>query len=256
MLFEYLHSQDDKEFALSSSSTLSFPIHLHRSFEFCYQEKGATEVNIGGREYLLKGGQAVLIFPFQLHSYRAVEEGKVNICIFSSNFVPEFYKANKLSLPVDNFLEWKAAFDLKQDNIYLQQAVAYLICGTFDRDRVYEPLPNYKEENVLVQLLLFAEKNYLCQCTLRDAAAAVGYDYAYISKFFKRKINLSFNSYINLLRVSDSRYLLETTEKSITEIKDLCGFQCLRTFNREFYKLSGCTPSEYRKKKVINRSAQ
>jgi AraC-like DNA-binding protein len=82
---------------------------------------------------------------------------------------------------------------------------------------------------------------------LRDAAAKVGYDYAYISKFFKNKAGMSFRQYVNCLRILASKQLLATTSQSISEIGETCGFSSTRAFDREFYAQTGSTPSDYRK---------
>ena len=74
------------------------------------------------------------------------------------------------------------------------------------------------EDQILVQLLLFSDKNFRNRCLLRDAAATIGYDYAYISKLFKRKVGISFRQYVNNLRIIESKPLLTAGDKSIEEI--------------------------------------
>lgn len=63
------------------------------------------------------------------------------------------------------------------------------------------------------------------------------------------KLNMGFNDYVNSLRVSNACKYLRKTDKSITEISNIVGFNTLRTFNRAFRKQLGITPSEYRTKK-------
>jgi YesN/AraC family two-component response regulator len=99
-----------------------------------------------------------------------------------------------------------------------------------------------------MELLRYAEQSFRSDCLLRDAAARIGYDYAYVSKFFKRRVGLSFRQYVNLLRINEARRLLKETSDGISEIKDACGFRCLRTFDREFFTVTGKTPSEYRRR--------
>jgi AraC-like DNA-binding protein len=82
---------------------------------------------------------------------------------------------------------------------------------------------------------------------LRDAASSIGYDYAYISKLFKRKVGISFRQYVNNLRIIESKPLLTAGDKSIGEIAELCGFSSLRAFDREFLNQVGVTPSKYQK---------
>ena len=83
---------------------------------------------------------------------------------------------------------------------------------------------------------------------LEDAASAIGYDYAYISKKFKSAIGISFRKYVNTLRIILAKQLLLNETKTITEIASECGFNSLRAFNIEFKKAEGITPTEYKRK--------
>ena len=60
---------------------------------------------------------------------------------------------------------------------------------------------------------------------------------------------MGFNDYINSIRVSNACKYLTKSDRSVTEISDLVGFNTMRTFNRAFQKQMGMTPSEYRAKK-------
>ena len=247
MFFESVHSVRSNEFSLWTAKNFSFPLHIHRSFEFFCQQEGESEINIDGKTHVLRGGQAVLIFPFQPHSYSFVSEGKHTICIFSPDIVNLFYRSVEKRLPTDNLFEFNLGADIKTDTIFLQKAIAYSICGEFSKAREYRDFATGINSEALIALLVFAEKNHSSHCLLRDAAAHVGYDYAYLSKLFKKKVGIPFNSYINLLRINDAKNLLSTSRMSISEIKDTCGFRCMRTFNREFFSITGLTPSEYRR---------
>ena len=58
---------------------------------------------------------------------------------------------------------------------------------------------------------------------------------------------MSFNDYVNTYRFNTASEMLITTDASITEIAYESGFQSIRSFNNTFKKLSGLSPSEYRK---------
>ena len=231
MLFEKEHSFNEEEFSVSGGQNFSFMSHIHRSFELYLQTRGTSEVVIDKRTYILKAGQAVLSFPFQCHSYRAIENSAHTICIFSPELVPDYYGRGKF-IPTDNLFEF--AWSRKTvDNLFLYRSVAYEICGEFDKGRTYVEKKN-------------ANENYKQKSLLYDASASVGFDYAYISKLFKKSIGITYNQYVNYLRIQESKKLLKTTEKAITEIAWECGFLSLRVFNRKFSEIEGTTPSAYR----------
>ena len=245
MIFEKQHSFNEGEFSIDSGENFSFMPHIHRSFELYMQTRGTSEVVIDKRTYIVKSGQAVLIFPFQCHCYRAIKNSAHTICIFSPDLVPDYYGSGKF-IPTDNqfAFEWLRK---TVDNPFLYRSVAYEICGEFDRGRTYAEKKNYFSQDEVVSLLLYVNENYKQKCLLYDAAVSVGFDYAYISKLFKKSIGITFNQYVNYLRVQESKKLLQTTEKAITEIALECGFLSLRVFNRKFMEIEGTTPSAYRK---------
>ena len=247
MRFELHHSIKDNEFRFTSGNAMSFPLHIHRSFEYFAQISGSTKICVDDHTYLLKAGEAVLVFPYQIHSYECVEDGEFHMCIFSPDIVAAYEKKVHHKRPKDNRFLFCSAIGAETDNIFLQKAIAYHICSAFDQGREYLSQEQGLDSGVLTGLLLFAEKHYCERCLLRDAAAKLGYDYAYLSKFFKRAVGISFKQYVNRLRVSDGIYLLSSTSKSVAEIAGLCGFECLRTFDREFRAVTGNSPSQYRK---------
>ena len=250
MFFESEHSLSENEFRLWKCNRMSFPIHIHRSFEYFKQIHGSTEIWIDDQKYILKSGEAVLVFPLQPHSYTCIEDGNIQMSIFSPEMVSSFCKKNKSRTPVNNQFTCDLSENLEIDNIYHKKSVAYFICGEFEKDRKYVERSDNLGDNLFVSLLIYADNHFRDRCLLRDAAIAVGYDYAYISKFFKRKVGMSFRQYVNCLRILESKQLFKTTSKSVSEIGEMCGFSSTRAFDREFHDQTGLTPSDY--KKVIH----
>ena len=248
MFFQSEHSLTENEFKLWKAKRITFPIHIHRSFEYLKQINGSTEILIEDRKYLLKSGESVLVFPLQPHAYTCMEDGEIQMSIFSPEMVSSFYEKNKSKIPVDHRFVCDLPENIPIDNIYHKQSVAYFICGAFEKDREYFERSNGLGDSLFVSLLLYADGNFRDRCLLRDAAVSVGYDYAYISKFFKNKVGMSFRQYVNCLRIHESKQLLKTASKSISEIGEMCGFASTRAFDREFCAQTGMTPSDYRKR--------
>lgn len=247
MFFETKHSVTQSEFSYHCGNGIDFPIHIHRSFEFFSQIHGKTLVVIDKKEYELNDGDAVLIFPFQTHSYRTITKGKHAISIFSSDIVAEYSKSKANLLPMSNLFLYSAPKTVS-DNPYLQKALAYNICGNFDIGRLYRKRETDVFHECIMRLLVYAEEYYKTSCLLEDAASTIGYDYAYISKKFKSSIGISFRKYVNILRITLAKQLLIQETKTITEIARECGFNSLRSFNIEFKKTEGITPTEYKQK--------
>ncbi len=69
----------------------------------------------------------------------------------------------------------------------------------------------------------------------------------YISRLIKEKLGVNFTDYISGLKIANAKSLLATTDKTINEICTECGFNSNSTFIRNFKKVVGITPTEYRK---------
>lgn len=69
----------------------------------------------------------------------------------------------------------------------------------------------------------------------------------YTSKFIKEHLGLPYVEYLASLRIDKAKALLCNTDKSIAEIYEMVGFNNRNTFIRTFKKITGVTPSDYRK---------
>lgn len=88
----------------------------------------------------------------------------------------------------------------------------------------------------------FAEK-----ITLEELAKVTSLSKTYLSKSFKKFIGQSLFEYIQQTRVQHAGYLLQTSQKSITQIALESGFETLSYFNRIFKKYYHISPGQFRK---------
>lgn len=248
MLFERTHSEVSNEFSATVCKSFSFPVHLHRSFEFFGVTRGMACVTVEEKEYTLSAGEAVLIFPYQTHAYANDNSADVVMLIFSPEMVPAFYNHTARKTPLSNLFAFPLEQPLHLENSCLQIALAYKICGTFDQTASYTVEQPDKRHNLLHQLLTYVDKNYKGNCTLEEAAKSLNYDYTYVAKFFKSASGIPFRTYVNRLRIQNAPFLLETTSEPVSAIAEACGFTCVSTFDREFKKAFGMSPQAYRRR--------
>lgn len=81
---------------------------------------------------------------------------------------------------------------------------------------------------------------------LKEAADLIHMNPSAFSRFFSNLHQKSFTSYVNEIRIGFARKLLIEGQMSITEICYECGFRNASNFNRQFRKLNGMAPTEYR----------
>ena len=92
----------------------------------------------------------------------------------------------------------------------------------------------------------FAEKNYAQKLTLDHVASIVNMHPNYFSTLFKKKTNVNFTRYVQLIRVEKAKYLLKNPVNKIYVISEQVGFNDAKYFCRVFRELTGLSPQEYR----------
>ncbi|WP_238579187.1 AraC family transcriptional regulator [Neobacillus niacini] len=234
---------------------LNFPSHFHRCFELLFLDDGEMEVIISQRCFHLKTGQFLLILPYEIHSFITKSQSRAQICIFSPDYVPTFQRMienSSLEKPFFNLsLEAKTLISrtLFKDNSSLleQKASLYLLLSEL-MGQTSIIKGKKQEQDLLHKLITFIQEHFTESISLKSIAGTLGYSYNYLSKYFNDNIRMSFADFLNETRVNYACYLLRYTEKNITEIAYLCGYENIRSFNRNFVKIKLCTPKEYREK--------
>ena len=115
---------------------------------------------------------------------------------------------------------------------------------------------SHSPSNVDASIIKYIENNY----TYADLSINYLADYFHmnpstISLTVKNALGTGFHQYISLLRVNKAKELLLTSDMSINEICDECGFASSQTFYRTFKKITGVTTSEFRKNQRNNTPA-
>ena len=100
---------------------------------------------------------------------------------------------------------------------------------------------------MLYKIFQFVEENFSGECSLEKLSTQIGYDYAYLSRYFKKTTELTFNAYVIQHRLNHACYLMENTDLPIVQCAYESGFKSLRSFNRCFKDNYQITPSQYRK---------
>ncbi len=94
----------------------------------------------------------------------------------------------------------------------------------------------------------FVRRNVLKKVTLNDAAGAVFLSPKYLSRIFKEHTGEGFNEYKLTLKIEEAKNLLAETGYTVGQISDRLGYENPESFIRQFKKIIGSTPTEYRSK--------
>ncbi len=89
-------------------------------------------------------------------------------------------------------------------------------------------------------------KNYMKDITRDDVADYVFMNSSYFSRYFSKKVGISFYDYLVNIRMQKAMELLKTNKK-IADIGEKVGYQYQKYFIKNFKRHTGYTPSDYRK---------
>lgn len=105
--------------------------------------------------------------------------------------------------------------------------------------------------------LLVDQKRFLNNdLTLESVASELNVSKGHLSRLVNSHMHISFNDYVNTLRVNEAKIHLQNIDdfdECISRIGLKSGFNSKSTFYASFKKLTGCTPNQF-KNNSINES--
>ncbi len=102
-------------------------------------------------------------------------------------------------------------------------------------------------ENPIWRALQYVNEHLREHIELEETARACGMSVSCFQRAFKQEVGITFNKYVNSLRISKARRLLHENNKSMSEIAFACGYTNQYHFTRTFRKLMNTPPRSFRK---------
>lgn len=249
IVYEHHRSLSGYEIYRQYDSGLCFCPHLHNSFELICAESGELLVTVDGEEFCLSAGEATLIFPNSIHSYRTPNASQSRLYVFSGAYIRAFdlqHQHEKALCPIFPLdVSELSVLDDETADIYLVKSALYkivhLLCKNTDfvgRDA--------RGLELCGRILSYISIHCTEDITAKDVAVHLGYDYRYISTLIQKGLHRTFRQILNEYRVAHAQYLLVTESKPVAEVAYECGYESLCSFNRNFKFVVGTTPRVFR----------
>ena len=252
------------------------PVHWHEDMEIIAVKKGRGMVTVDMEPYEAGAGEAVVVFPGQLHGisqcgFEAMEYENII-------FLPSMLMTDESDLCTYDFLrpmteggigeplhitdrlpDYAAFMECirKMDQLCGQKSYAYqmgvkgalfwflgLIAGIRGPGAAGQPR---KSRERMKRLLEYMEEHYGERITVEDGAQLCFYSNSHFMKYFKQYMGVPFTQYLNEFRLEKAAGMLLTTTEPVTAVAQRCGFDNISYFNRLFRRKYGKTPGEYRK---------
>lgn len=136
------------------------------------------------------------------------------------------------------------------------------IFDILNRTDEYEPLasPNYMlrtqqspfSTDRHSKITDYIMRNFDKEISLNEVASEASMAITTFCNFFKTHYRMTFVEYLNTIRIAHvCKLLAEETDRNIVEIAYECGYNNLANFNRQFKRLKGMSPTEYRRKLTL-----
>ena len=252
----------------------------HDFWELVYADKGDLICSIEDNEIVLKEGEVIFHKPSVIHAHRADGKRAPNVFIISfecKNEAMRYFEDRKMA--VDKSLlrfifaiieESKKTFDLPyfapelkkmkllenptlggQQLIknYLELLLINLMRNETEKnssEAVFLPSERF-DERISDRVIGYMNEHISEKLSVDDVCAILHYNKSYVFRQFKKTTGSSLMAYFTQMKVRKAKELLRETDLSVSDISDKLAFDDPNYFSKTFKRVTGYTPSVYRK---------
>lgn len=251
--------------------------HLHDGIEIMFTRRGAGFCSVNTHTFPLVPGDFYLMGEKDVHAFLFRHDGDYNTIAFHrSCFTPEeletlsrfkcfegvtnpdFSFRTKYTFPPAVCSQLYQILDAAHSELLARQPMFRQMAKSLLWQFLILAGRKSSEASGMVfsgeltgEILDFIAANYTGNITLEQLGAKFGYSAEYIGRAFKRKTGMNITEYLTFFRVEKACSLLTGSSLNIAEIAAACGFFDNSHFCRNFRKIIGVPPSEYRNSKKI-----
>lgn len=110
---------------------------------------------------------------------------------------------------------------------------------------------NFENKQKIHQAVQYVQAHFREPLNMAEVSNRVSMNYSLFSTLFKQYTGVNFVNYLQNLRINETKHLLETTDWHIYEIGRCVGFTDDKHFLKTFKSVTGFSPTEYRKSKLL-----
>jgi two-component system response regulator YesN len=109
-------------------------------------------------------------------------------------------------------------------------------------------LPRQKQSSDITHIKDFIDQHYMYPISLDDVSDAFFLSKEHVSRLFRKTYNESVTQYILKKKMESAADLIQTSQLSYREIAYQLGFEDISYFYKQFKKIFGCTPGEFKER--------
>ncbi len=277
-VFEKLTQSPEEGFVFKSlqGKSCNCPWHFHPEHELILVLEGVGYRIIGDNIAVLEPGDIVLVGPNLPHVYKYTDSlpktkrtpycllVQFDAAIWAGMFeLQAFAPVRRLlrraalgldvtgttRIAVEGLMRQMAeARDVKRIALFLEilDTLAHSRGCRLISSSALSPSPDPYNEERVNRVCQYINENLHRRITVSQAARLVNLSEGAFSRFFRLHLGKTFPVLVNELRIGRACQLLAETDLPVTKVAMSCGYNNLSNFNRQFLKLKGMTPREFR----------
>ncbi|GAA0181295.1 helix-turn-helix domain-containing protein [Clostridium sediminicola] len=264
-----------EKFSFSSD----YPIHAHEYSQLFIITKGKAVHIINNKQFQVKEGHVYVVNENSTHGFKNAENLEMyNILYNTEELMKKAGSLKKISGFQALFLIepfYKSQFKCKSRMILDYEGQKYVVSvlerllreyknKDFGFEVVFHSLfmllvaylsrkytssqnAGFDKAMKMAEAVAFLEANYTKEVCLDQLAEKACLSKRQFIRIFKENYSVTPMRYILQMKINNACYLLNNTNKTITEIALDCGFSDSNYFSRQFKKIMNVTPSQYQK---------
>ncbi len=260
------------------------PWHWHAAVELFYMEKGELEYTTSGERILFTEGSVGIVNSNILHTTKPTSnvceviqklqlfdisliDGPVGSRISQKYITPvitcpnfeiiALYPKTQKEIEIIELVKKSFALDKERfgHELFLRNWLSEIWLRMFeliDFSNLEDKGKSSGRES-LKTMMIYIHEHYGEKVSAKDIAGAGFLSERECYRIFHEGLHCTPVEYLNEYRIQTACSMLMNSTKSITEISNTCGFSSSSYFCRSFQRSMGCSPSEFRTKRMLKK---
>ena len=255
----------------------SVPLHWHGEFEINFIISGRAEFICGDKRFISSEGDIIIIPPNMLHAVYPHESfrQRYDTVVFSpemlgvsendrcaveclkpivsgcaainTRITREHVYYGELKTTAENIFSCAKGNASRLDMLMKSELLRFFWLLEESGDISLTDKNTASRSEMIRPAIEYMNDNFSEAVTVEQLAEITNMSKSYFMRRFKETAGVGAIEYLSQLRIKKACEILLGTDKTVAETAFECGFRNLSNFNRQFRRLAGCAPKEYRK---------
>lgn len=251
-----IDKQPQSVFVMHEKSEKLIPLHTHKKGQLSYVEGGVAYITIDYKTYVVPARHYFWIPKGLPHILRIGHSATVLRSLYfyaTDDAIDPFYSklgiypASELLIQMINYTEkWDGEHvNNKHYNFEFLVSLKQLL-PELNNKALPIVLPITNDER-MQQIVKYLEKNISEPISLQSLSERFNISERSMSRLFQSHLQISFLQYLKTLRMVKAIEMILKTNKPISEIAFLVGYDAIGSFSNTFYSFTHSRPTDLRK---------